>query len=197
MEHLAVRQVLWKTHQPPRSFAAHIVLRTQMFSALILISTNIATPPEAVVRTLAALVPAAIEGVVRDVMMCGPSSTPDLARICDHAGCDFIVGEPGAPLGDALVRLKEQRVFVLRAGRVPEHGYLGEIADFVAYGGEGSALMRDAPHNFMTRILPALAPVSAFIAPREVLATARVDDVDALARSLKSPRALKSRMMRG
>ena len=62
MEHLAVRQVLWKTHQPPRSFAAHIVLRTQMFSALILISTNIATPPEAVVRTLAALVPASSFG---------------------------------------------------------------------------------------------------------------------------------------
>jgi hypothetical protein len=168
-----------------------------MLSALVLISSNPAPPPEALVRTLAALVPAAIEGVVRDVVMCAPASTPDLARICDHAGCDFIIAERGDSLRDALARLKEQRVFVLRAGRVPEHGYLGEIADFVAYGGKGSALMRDAPHNFMTRFLPALAPVSAFIAPREGLAKARVEDVNALSRSLQSPRVLKSRMMGG
>jgi hypothetical protein len=88
-------------------------------------------------------------------------------------------------------------VFVLRAGRVPEHGYLGEIADFVAHGGKGAALMRDAPHNLVTRVLPALSPVSAFIAPRESLSQARVADVNILARSLKSPQTLKTRMMRG
>jgi hypothetical protein len=168
-----------------------------MLSALVLISSNSSPPPEAVVRTLAALVPAAIEGVVRDVMMCAPASTPDLARICDHAGCDLFMAEPGDSLRDALARLKEQRVFVLRAGRVPEQGYLGEIADFVAYGGKGAALMRDAPHNFVTRFLPALSPVSAFIASRESLNDARVEDVNALARSLKSPQALQSRMMGG
>jgi hypothetical protein len=168
-----------------------------MLSALVLISSNPSPTPEAVVRTLAALVPAAIEGVVRDVMMCAPASTPDLARICDHAGCDLFMAEPGDPLRDVLVRLKEQRVFVLRAGRVPEHGYLGEIADFVAHGGKGAALMRDAPQNLVTRVLPALSPVSAFIAPRESLSQARVADVNILARSLKSPQTLKTRMMRG
>lgn len=134
---------------------------------------------------------------MRDVTMCAPDASPDLARICDHAGCELIAAAQGDALRDVLARLKEPRVFVLRAGRVPEHGYLGEIADFVAYRGKGAALMRDAPHNLLTRLAPALAPVSAFIAPRERLAELRIADVSALARSLKSPLTLKSRMMRG
>ena len=104
---------------------------------------------------------------------------------------------PGEAVARVLACGAGLTIHHVRAGRVPEHGYLGEIADFVAYGGMGSALMRDAPHNFMTRFLPALAPVSAFIAAREGLAKARVDDVNALARSLQSPRVLKSRMMGG
>ncbi len=167
-----------------------------MLSALVLLHGAEAAPPEAIVRTLTALVPAAVEGVLRDLALCAPQESKDLLRICDHAGCDFIAAAAGAPMREALARLKEQRVFLLRAGRAPQHGYLGEVSDLVALGaGAGAALLRDAPHNLVTRIAPSLSPVSALICARADLADAPLADVGRLASRLKAPRTLRARMI--
>ncbi len=145
-------------------------------------------------RTLVALVPAAIEGVVRDVVLAASAATPDLARIADHAGCDFVVADARELMPAALARLKEQRVFVLRAGRIPEHGFIGELADLMAYGAERCALLRDAPHSMLTRIAPGLSPASALVAPRARLATCAAD-VRQVARRLPAPVVFKARMI--
>jgi hypothetical protein len=93
-----------------------------------------------------------------------------------------------------LARLKEQRVFVLRAGRIPERGFIGELADLMAYGPERCALLRDAPHSLLTRIAPGLSPASALVAPRARLASGGVD-VRRLARRLPAPVVFKARMI--
>jgi glycosyltransferase involved in cell wall biosynthesis len=45
---------------------------------------------EGLARTLAALVGAAVEGVVRDVIVCDRGSTDQTHRVADHAGCHYL-----------------------------------------------------------------------------------------------------------
>lgn len=167
-----------------------------MFSALVLVQAGLQGSPtsEAVVRTLSALVPAAIEGIVRDVALASAAPTSDLARIADHAGCE-IVDAPGDRLIDAgLNALKEQRVLLLRAGRVPEHGFAGELADLAVYDPKKCALMLDAPDSLLTRIMPRLSRASGLVAPREAIRSGR-PDVAALARNLSGAIVFKARMI--
>lgn len=43
-------------------------------------------------RTLASLIGGAVEGVVRDVIVCDRGSTDQTHRVAEHAGCNFISG---------------------------------------------------------------------------------------------------------
>lgn len=171
-----------------------------MFSALVLVQAGAQGLPssEAVVRTLSALVPAAIEGIVRDVALATDAPASELARIADHAGCEYVEGAGDGTLDAGLAALKEQRILLLRAGRVPEHGYAGELADLAAYRPQQCALLLDAPASFMTRLMPRLSRASGLVAPREALRNGRAD-VASLARSVArmgaSPIVLRARMI--
>lgn len=165
-----------------------------MFSALVLVQPGAKGAPssEAIVRTLSALVLAAIEGVVRDVALATCAQDADLARIADHAGCEFVQSAPGDLIAAGLASLKEPRVLVLRAGRVPEHGFTGELADFAAYRAQACGLLLDAPNSFVTRLMPRLSRASGVVAPRRALQSARAD-VAAMAKAIPSPVVFKSR----
>ena len=166
-----------------------------MFSALVLVDTDPAPAPEAIVRTLAALVPAAIEGVIRDVALAAPAESAELSRIADHAGCELVTGARPALLRAAAGRLKERRVFVLRAGLVPERGFIGELADLLAYRPDAAAVLRLEPRGFFTRLLPSLSPPGACVTTREALAAASDADASVLARGLSSPAVFKARLI--
>jgi hypothetical protein len=45
---------------------------------------------DALARTLASLVGAAVEGVVRDVIVCDRGSTDQTHRVAEHAGCHYV-----------------------------------------------------------------------------------------------------------
>jgi hypothetical protein len=167
-----------------------------MFSALVLIQQGAKGPPssEAVVRTLSALVPAAIEGIVRDLVLASQSRNDDFARIADHAGCEYVHAS-GAPLvASGLAALKERRVLVVRAGRIPEHGFTGELADLAAYRAQQCALLLDAPNSFLTRVMPRLARPSGVVAPQDALKDAP-PDLSSMAKALPSPIVFKARMI--
>ena len=53
---------------------------------------------EALARTLASLIGAAVEGVVRDVIVCDLGSTDQTRYVAEHAGCHFI-GQGGIASG--------------------------------------------------------------------------------------------------
>ncbi|MFN3889105.1 MAG: transposase [Beijerinckiaceae bacterium] len=165
-----------------------------MFSALVLVQhgANGAPSSEAIVRTLASLVPAAIEGIVRDVALAAQSQSDDLSRIADHAGCEHVQADADKLIAAGLATLKEPRVLVLRAGRVPEHGFIGELADFAAYRAQQAGVLLDAPDSFLTRVVPRLARASGVVAPRDALTGAR-PDVIAMAKKLPSPVVFRSR----
>lgn len=59
-----------------------------MLMLSVLIETN--NDEDGLARTLASLVGGAVEGVVRDVIVCDGGSTDQTHRVADHAGCTFI-----------------------------------------------------------------------------------------------------------
>jgi hypothetical protein len=157
-----------------------------MLSAIVL-ATDAKTPlaaSDAIVRTLSALVPAAIEGLLRDVTLAGLMGG-ELPHIADHAGCTLIESEDArAVLREALAAARGPNVLIIRAGRAPEAGYIEEIADLLAGRGaaERGALLRDRPETFLSRTFPGLAPVAGVISTREALMKLGATSLSSLAR---------------
>lgn len=129
----------------------------RMLSALLLVPHG--SPPNAtaqVVRSLAALVPLVVEGLVRDVILMGPAAAV-WHGIADHGGCRLAGSMP-----QALVLARGPWVFVLQAGFAPDAGFAEEAADFMA-SGTGAALLRAQPTGFFTRLFPDSAALAGII----------------------------------
>ncbi len=142
-----------------------------MISALVLADDASFSQPasaDAVVRSLAALIPATIEGLVRDVSVAGLDGRRELFKIADHAGCELILSADHASLlPEALKASKCDLVFVLKAGFAPNAGYIDEIGDRFQSGRAPSALlMRAEPHSFWTRLMPQFSPVQGIVTQR-------------------------------
>ena len=139
--------------------------------SIVLLAADPARPspsPEAVVRTLTALIPGAIEGVVKDVVLAGPPENSDLRRIADHAGCELVEGEPTHLLQSALAATRDAIVLVLLAGDIPGEGFVDELSDLLLEG-PPSALMRRRAEGLWQTILPRTAPISGILAPKAQL----------------------------
>jgi glycosyltransferase involved in cell wall biosynthesis len=101
----------------------------QVISVIIATSNseNVLTP------TLAALVPGAATGRVREVIVADAGSTDATAEVADIAGCEFFV-EPG-PLAQRLrtaaARARSPWLMFLRAGVILDPSWLEECARFM------------------------------------------------------------------
>lgn len=141
-----------------------------MLSVIILCAPHDLSPAgasaEAVVRTLSALVGACVRGLVRDVVLAGPSRT-ELAVIADHAGCSFVEAASEAELlRNALALVRGEDVLILRPGHIPETGFVEEIEDLLADGRlRGGRRIYAAPASYWQRLIPALTPVVGLLAP--------------------------------
>lgn len=171
-----------------------------MLSAIVLASDARMQPaaPDAIVRTMAALVPAAIEGLVRDVTLAGLAGG-ELGHIADHAGCVLSEsGDPAEVLREALAAARGQKLLVIRAGRAPEAGFIEEISDFLAghVSRSHGAIMRDRPDSFVARAFPRLAPVAALVASRDILLKGGVGSLADLTRGLRPAVTLRARARR-
>ena len=165
-----------------------------MLSALVLHVPNprAREPAEPVVRTLAALVPAALEGVLRDVAIAGPQSA-GLESVADHAGCLFVAAETEAEqIARGGAALRGSLAFVIRAGAIPESAFVAELDDLLRDGGR-AALMRAAPTNVVERLLPDFAAVSALVVARESLVSGRAASFAALVRLARPAPVLRAR----
>ena len=88
----------------------------------------------ALVPTLAALVPGATAGLITEVIVADAGSRDATAEVADYAGCRFIVasGPLGARLRTAAVTARAPWLMFLRAGTVPEPGWMNETERFIA-----------------------------------------------------------------
>ena len=135
--------------------------------------------PEQAARTLAFLVSAAVQGLIRDAVMIG-AETPALRYVADYAGCTLVSeSNPGKALSQALQLARGEHVFLLRAGYAAEPALIDEIRDFLEFGpGRQGAygLVREMPGGLVQRLFPATSPLAGLIAPRDKSRAARSRD---------------------
>jgi rSAM/selenodomain-associated transferase 2 len=83
--------------------------------------------------TLAALVPAAVDGIVREVIVVDGGSTDRTHRVADHAGTDFLSAEPGrgTQLSRGAAKAKFPWLLFLHADTVLEDGWERAAVDFM------------------------------------------------------------------
>ncbi|GIL02258.1 MAG: glycosyl transferase [Alphaproteobacteria bacterium] len=86
---------------------------------------------EQLARTLAALVPAVAEGVVRDAVVIDTGGLPGIAAVASAAGCRHVAGSPAQGLAEALAGGRGAWVLMLRPGVMLEVGWFREAAEFV------------------------------------------------------------------
>jgi hypothetical protein len=153
-------------------------------------------PTEVLVRTLASLVRANVEGLLRDVVIAGPESR-GLGLIADHAGCGLIEAatEP-VWLRRALEAARGPDLLLLRSGHAPELGFIEEAGDFVSGRGDASgsrtARLHAAPERLLERLFPRLAPLAGLIAPRDLCLRAPHGPFPTLVRHIGRAPALRS-----
>lgn len=87
----------------------------------------------ALVATLAALVPGAMDGLVSEVIVADGGSRDGTATVADVAGCNFTVieGPVGRRLKTAATTARAPWLLFLRPGTVPEATWTGEVRRFV------------------------------------------------------------------
>jgi len=100
-----------------------------MLSAII--STH--ESERALVPTLAALVPGATAGLLGEVIVADAGSHDATAEVADIAGCRFMTSSAplGARLKAAAVSTRTPWLMFLRAGCVPEPGWVGAAERFI------------------------------------------------------------------
>jgi hypothetical protein len=85
------------------------------------------------VATLAALVPGAAAGVVREVLLVDRSDTGVIERVADVAGCRFLrfEGTLAAALAAGARQARSPWLMFLHAGAVLDSGWIDETAQFI------------------------------------------------------------------
>ncbi len=113
------------------------------------------------VATLAALVPGATAGLVSEVIIADKGSRDAIAEVADVAGCRLIVSSDplGARLAAAAATVRTPWLMFLRAGTVPEPGWVEAVEHFMSLGGENRAAVFRAPGDELAQ--PGLGEVIA------------------------------------
>jgi hypothetical protein len=85
------------------------------------------------VATLAALVPGAAAGVVREVVLVDRSGTGVIERVADVAGCRFLAfeGSHAAALAAGARQARSPWLMFLHAGAVLDSGWIEETTQFI------------------------------------------------------------------
>jgi hypothetical protein len=95
----------------------------------------------ALVSTLAALVPGATAGLIKEAVVADGGSRDATAEVADYAGCRFIGSQDplGARLRMAAGTARTPWLMFLRAGCVPEPCWVGAVERFMAMADDGHA----------------------------------------------------------
>ncbi len=118
----------------------------------VVIPTEDAEVP--VVATLAALVPGAAAGVIREVLLVDRSGSDAIAHVADEAGCQYIrvAGTRAQALAAGAKRARGPWLMFLHPGAVLESGWIEETTRFVqtigASGRPRAAVFRYAPSPY-------------------------------------------------
>jgi glycosyltransferase involved in cell wall biosynthesis len=87
----------------------------------------------ALAHTLAALVPGALDGILREVIVADGGSTDGTAKVADVAGCRFLSlpGTRGARLAAAAATARAEWLWFVQPGSIPGSNWIEEITRFL------------------------------------------------------------------
>lgn len=105
---------------------------------------------EGLARTLVSLVGAAVQGIVRDVVVCDAGSTDGTRHVADHAGCTLA----GKGLAAGLAAARGEWLLFLEPGARLTDGWTEEVTSHMAN------------HTTPARFSPAGARLPAFLTGR-------------------------------
>ncbi|MBX3569071.1 MAG: glycosyltransferase [Rhizobiaceae bacterium] len=145
---------------------------------------------EGLARTLSSLIPAAVEGIVRDVIVCDHGSTDQTHRVAEHAGCSY-VAEGG--LAAALRQAKGEWVLLLEPGARLTEGWSEVVVGHVSRQSMPARFSRSRAdrRSLFSRILSAPTALSEGLVIRRgqaVSLSRTAQSAEALARGLASKR---------
>jgi len=85
------------------------------------------------VATLAALVPGAATGIIREVLLVDRGDNGVIERVADVAGCRFVAfdGTRAAALAEGARQARSRWLMFLHAGAVLDHGWIDETSQFI------------------------------------------------------------------
>jgi glycosyltransferase involved in cell wall biosynthesis len=138
-----------------------------MISAVIPTSDS----ERALLPTLAALVPGAVSGAIREVIVADAGSRDGTAMVADVAGCRFleVPGTLGKRLGAAAEIARGPWLMFLRPGAIPDAGWTEEVERFMqrAEGGgrEQAAFFRRAVASRQRPLAEAISALFAAMRP--------------------------------
>lgn len=170
---------------PPRSGWRALrlsVIRQDMLSVLI----ETRNDEEGLARTLASLIPAAVEGVVREVIVCDRGSIDGTHRVADQAGCHFLA-EGGIRAG--ITQAKAEWLMLLEPGARLVEGWIDSVEEHVAKSAMAARFSRSrtARMPFFSRIFSgnrALAQGLVLSKGRASALSKTAGDAEGLARGL-------------
>jgi glycosyltransferase involved in cell wall biosynthesis len=143
---------------------------------------------EGLARTLASLVGAAVEGVVRDVTVCDGGSTDQTRRVAEHAGCHFI---EGGAFPKIISAARGEWLLLLEPGARPVEGWTETVLEHVA-SHQGPACLTESGQRrlaFLSRLFGARRALSSGLILRKedaIALLAGADSAEALARRARS-----------
>ena len=84
-------------------------------------------------HTLAALVPGALDGILREVIVADAGSKDGTAKVADVAGCRFLVipGDRGARLAAAAATARADWLWFVQPGSIPGTSWIEELGRFI------------------------------------------------------------------
>jgi hypothetical protein len=145
---------------------------------------------EALARSLAALVPAAVEGFVREVIVCDHGSTDHTQYVAEHAGCHFLA-HGGVAAG--IRQAKGEWLLLLEPGARLGDGWTEEVAVHAAHQTIAARFSRARADRarFLARIFSARRPLAEglVITKRQALAlSGKGRNAEGIARGLAAKR---------
>ena len=154
----------------------------------VLIETQDAEEPLA--RTLASLVPSAVEGTVREVIVCDRGSADRTREVADQAGCTFVAG---GGIREGIDAARSDWLLFLEPGARLLDGWADHAADHMASRIQAARFSRSAQDRapFLSRIFSSRRALAEglLIPKRQAAALARrANEAEALARGLATMR---------
>jgi len=133
----------------------------------VIIATHDSERP--LVATLAALVPGATAGVIREVIVADARSTDETEQVADIAGCVFFSSDQplGAQLKAAAAKARGEWLVFLRPGAVPGADWIDDVVALARRRPPGAAVFgRQAPSVFASLFKTLPYPDQGLIIPK-------------------------------